>query len=54
MESRPTGDVKPNSYQYYLSVKELWQVEQAFRDIKSIFETRPVFHKGDETIKGHV
>jgi len=37
-----------------LKYKELWQVEQVFRDIKSVFETRPVFHKQDETIRGHV
>jgi len=29
-------------------------VEQAFRDIKSILETRPVFHQREETIHGHV
>ena len=37
-----------------LKYKELWQVEQAFRDIKTMFETRPVFHKCTETIRGHV
>jgi transposase len=37
-----------------LKYKELWQVEQAFRDIKSVLETRPVFHQTDETIRGHV
>lgn len=37
-----------------LKYKELWQVERAFRDIKSMFETRPVYHKCDETIRGHV
>jgi transposase len=37
-----------------LKYKELWQVEQAFRDIKSLLETRPVFHQRDETIRGHV
>jgi transposase len=37
-----------------LKYKELWQVEQVFRDIKSILETRPVFHQRDETIRGHV
>jgi transposase len=40
--------------QVALKYKELWQVEQAFRDIKSILETRPIFHKCDETIRGHV
>jgi transposase len=29
-------------------------VEHIFRDIKSILETRPVFHHNDETIRGHV
>jgi len=37
-----------------LKYKELWQVEQVFRDVKSILETRPVFHHRDETIRGHV
>jgi transposase len=37
-----------------LKYKELWQVEQVFRDIKSVLETRPVFHQRDETIRGHV
>lgn len=37
-----------------LKYKELWQVEQVFRDMKSILITRPIFHKMDETIRGHV
>lgn len=37
-----------------LKYKELWQVEQVFRDMKSILDTRPIFHKCDETIRGHV
>jgi len=40
--------------QVALKYKELWQVEHLFRDIKSILETRPIFHKRDETIRGHV
>lgn len=40
--------------QVALKYKELWQVEQVFRDVKSILDTRPVFHKRDETIRGHV
>jgi transposase len=40
--------------QVALKYKELWQVEHVFRDIKSILETRPIFHKRDETIRGHV
>jgi len=37
-----------------LKYKELWQVEHLFRDTKSLLETRPIFHKCDETIRGHV
>jgi hypothetical protein len=37
-----------------LKYKELWRVEQLFRTIKSILETRPIYHKCDETIRGHV
>ncbi len=40
--------------QIALKYKELWQVEQVFRDMKSILDTRPIFHKRDETIRGHV
>jgi len=37
-----------------LKYKEWWQVEQVFRDMKSILVTRPIYHKMDETIRGHV
>jgi hypothetical protein len=37
-----------------LHYKELWMVETIFRTIKSILANRPVFHKCDETIRGHV
>jgi transposase len=37
-----------------LKYKELWMVERLFRDLKSILETRPIYHKCDETIRGHV
>ena len=37
-----------------IQYKELWQVEHVFRDVKSILDTRPVYHQLDETIKGHV
>jgi transposase len=43
-----------SSEQIALKYKELWQVEQVFRDIKSILESRPIYHKRDETIRGHV
>src|SRR5271154_5153519 len=34
--------------------KNLWTVEALFRTAKSILETRPIYHKRDETIRGHV
>ena len=34
--------------------KALWAVEDIFRTTKSILETRPIYHKRDETIRGHV
>ncbi len=37
-----------------LVYKQLWIVERAFRTTKSLFETRPIYHKLDETIRGHV
>jgi transposase len=40
--------------QVALKYKELWRVEQAFRTVKSVLDTRPIYHKCDETIKGHV
>lgn len=37
-----------------LKYKQLWTVEAAFRSMKSLLDTRPIFHKCDETIRGHV
>lgn len=37
-----------------LAYKELWMVEDMFRTMKTILETRPLYHKRDETIRGHV
>ena len=34
--------------------KQLFLVEDIFRQTKTLLETRPVFHKRDETIRGHV
>lgn len=36
------------------SYKMLWMVEDLIRTSKSILETRPIYHKRDETIRGHV
>jgi len=40
--------------QIALKYKELWMVEHVFRQVKSILDTRPIYHKTDETIRGHV
>jgi hypothetical protein len=37
-----------------LKYKELWMVEDVFRTMKSLLDTRPIYHKCDETIRGHV
>jgi hypothetical protein len=37
-----------------LRYKQLWTVERIFRTDKHLFATRPIFHKLDETIRGHV
>lgn len=34
--------------------KALWAVEDIIRTAKSILETRPIYHKCNETIRGHV
>jgi len=40
--------------QVALKYKELWRVERVFRDVKSLLETRPVYHQNDAHIAGHV
>lgn len=37
-----------------LAYKGLWMVEDTFRTAKTIMETRPIYHKCDATIRGHV
>jgi len=37
-----------------LRYKDLWMVERVFRDTKTLLKTRPIHHKRDETIRGHV
>ena len=37
-----------------LRYKQLWTVEAIFRTAKHLLATRPIFHKLDETIRGHV
>ncbi|MDD5483253.1 MAG: hypothetical protein PHP98_06330 [Kiritimatiellae bacterium] len=37
-----------------MAYKSLWMVEDIIRTTKSILDTRPIYHKCDETIRGHV
>ena len=37
-----------------LRYKQLWAVEATFRTAKHLLVTRPIFHKLDQTIRGHV
>jgi len=43
-----------SAHEVALKYKQLWTVEEMFRSMKSLLETRPIFHKCDETIRGHV
>jgi len=49
-----TTNTKLKPLEVALKYKELWMVEHTFRDMKSVIDTRPIFHKRDETIRGHV
>ena len=37
-----------------LKYKQLWMVEDVFRSMKSTLDTRPIYHRCDEAIRGHV
>jgi transposase len=43
-----------NPLEAMLCYKQLSTVEETFRTAKHLFSTRPIFHKLDETIRGHV
>jgi len=49
-----TTNTRLPAHEVALKYKELWQVEHLFRDAKSLLETRPIYHKRDETIRGHL
>lgn len=40
--------------QIALRYRERWMVEDIFRSAKSLLATRPIFHRCDDTIRGHV
>jgi hypothetical protein len=43
-----------DSAEVALHYKRLWMVEHWFRSCKSLLRTRPIYHRCDETIRGHV
>jgi hypothetical protein len=43
-----------NPLEAMLCYKQLWTVKQTFRAAKHLLATRLIFHKLDETIRGHV
>jgi hypothetical protein len=47
-------DLEAEPKEVALAYKQLWMVEALFRTAKSILDTRPIYHKRDETIRGHV
>lgn len=49
-----TTDLEMDAVEVALKYKELWRVERLFRSVKSVLETRPVYHQCDAAIRGHV
>ncbi|HXX80819.1 MAG TPA: IS1634 family transposase, partial [Thermodesulfovibrionales bacterium] len=49
-----TTNTQMNARETALQYKQLWMVEQVFRTMKTILTTRPIYHKCDETIRGHI
>lgn len=49
-----TTNTELPSRELALQYKQLWMVEQIFRSMKTILSTRPIYHKCNETIRGHV
>jgi transposase len=47
-------NTKLSAAEVALKYKQLWMVEDLFRSVKSLLETRPIYHHHDETIRGHV
>src|SRR5918997_543986 len=43
-----------DSAEVALQYKQLWMVEHWFRSCKTLLQTRPISHRCDETIRGHV
>ena len=37
-----------------MAYKSLWQVERAFREMKSSLELRPIYHWSESRVRGHI
>ena len=48
------SDASLSAVEIALRHKQPWMVEQVFRTAKSLLDTRPIFHKTDATICGHL
>jgi len=49
-----TTNTELSARELALKYKQLWRVEATFRTMKTALATRPIFHKRDDTIRGHV
>jgi len=49
-----TTNMEMSAADMALAYKQLWMVEDIFRSMKTLLETRPIYHKCDDTIRGHV
>jgi len=49
-----TTDTDMTAEKVAIQYKMLWRVETVFRTMKSGIDTRPIYHKVDDTIRGHV
>jgi hypothetical protein len=47
-------DLELGAAKVALKYKELWQVEAVFRSVKSVLDTRPIYHRRDASIRGYV
>jgi len=43
-----------SAWEAAIQYKQLWTVEEIFRTMKSVLDTRPIYHHCTETIRGHV
>jgi Transposase DDE domain len=49
-----TSDPTLSAEDVALGYKQLWQVERAWRDMKTTLDLRPVYHRKEERIRAHV